>query len=51
MRGTSDVLRLQVLLLALVAVLTLPENQRLLLMRLMRELLRCIADMGMLSAF
>jgi hypothetical protein len=51
MRGTSDVLRLQVLLLALVAVLTLPENQRLLLVGLMRELLRGMADMGMLSAF
>jgi hypothetical protein len=51
MRGTTDVLRLQLLLLALVAVLTLPENQRLLLMGLMRELLRCMTDMRMLSTF
>jgi hypothetical protein len=48
--GTSDVLRR--LLLALVAVLTLPEDQRLLLlMGLMRELLRGVAHMGMLSTF
>lgn len=51
MSGTSDVLRLQLLLLALVAVLTLPKNQRLLLVGLMRELLRGMTDMGMLSAF
>lgn len=51
MRGTTDVLRLQLLLLTLVAVLTLPENQRLLLMGLMRELLRGMADMRMLSTF
>ena len=51
MRGSSDVLRLRVLLLALVAVLTLPENQRLLLMGLVRELLRVMADMGVLSTF
>ena len=50
MSGTSEVLRR--LLLALVAVLTLPEDQRLLLlMGLMRELLRGVAHMGMLGAF
>ena len=49
MSGASDVLRL---LLALVAVLTLPEDQRLLLlMGLMRELLRGVAHMGMLGTF
>ena len=49
MSGASDVLRL---LLALVAVFTFPEDQRLLLlMGLMRELLRGVAHMRMLSAF